>query len=85
MPRTKSVQKRIRQSQKRHEYNKHYKSQMRTLVRRVLQTTNQQEAEPLYRKTVSMIDKVASKGVVHKNKAAREKSKITKHFNSLAE
>jgi len=85
MPRTKSVQKRIRQSQKRHEYNKHYKSQMRSLVRRVMQTTDKKEAEPLYRKTVSVIDKVASKGVVHKNKAAREKSKITKHLNSLSE
>lgn len=85
MPRPKSVQKRIRQNAKHHAYNQHYKSRVRTLVKNVMQTTNKSDAEPIYRKAVSTIDKVASKGVIHKNKAAREKSKITKHLNSLAE
>ena len=85
MPRTKSVQKRIRQNAKHREYNKHYKSRVRSLVRNVLETTNKSDAEPIYRKAVSTIDKVASKGVIHKNKAAREKSKITQHLNSLEE
>lgn len=85
MPITKSVEKRVRQSEKRHKQNQNYKSAMRTAVRRVMAAETQEEAEPLYRQAVSKIDKAASKGIIHKNKAAREKSKITRHLNSLSE
>lgn len=84
MPITKSVEKRVRQAENRRQYNQHFKSEMRSLVKKVLSTSTKEEAEPLYRQAVSTIDKVASKGVIHKNKAGREKRKITKHFNSLS-
>ena len=84
MPITKSVEKRVRQAENRRQYNQHYKSQMRSLVKKVLQTGSKEEAEPLYRQAVSIIDRVAGKRVIHKNKAAREKRKITKHLNSLS-
>jgi len=84
MPLTNSVKKRVRQAEKRAQYNHHFKSRVRTMVKKVLNTTTADEVEPLYRETVSLIDKVASKGIIHKNKAAREKRKVTKHFNSLS-
>ncbi len=84
MPITQSVKKRVRQNEKRRQHNQHYKSQLRTLVKRVIKTSSKDEAEPLYRKAVSFIDKVQSKGIIHKNKAAREKRKITKHYNNLS-
>jgi len=42
------------------------------------------EAEKLYKEAVSIIDKAAGKGLIKKNTAARRKSRITRHLNSLA-
>ncbi len=84
MPITRSVKKRVRQAEKRRTHSKHYKSQMRSMVKKMLNTTSKDEANAVYNQTVSMIDKVASKGIIHKNKAAREKRKITRHLNDLS-
>lgn len=84
MPITQSVEKRVRQAENRRQYNQHYKSKMRSLVKKVMQTGSKEEAEPLYREAVSVIDRIAGKGIIHKNKAGREKRKITMHFNSLS-
>ena len=84
MPITQSVKKRVRQNEKRRLYNLNYKRKMRTAVKKVMQSTVKDDAEPLYRSAVSLIDKVHSKDIIHKNKAAREKSKITRHLNSLS-
>ncbi|MBS1271735.1 MAG: 30S ribosomal protein S20 [Candidatus Marinimicrobia bacterium] len=84
MPLTKSVKKRVRQAEKRHQHNMHYKSKMRQAVKKVMNTSDADAVEPLYREAVSIIDKTASKGIIHENKAAREKSKITRHINSLS-
>mgnify|MGYP001105424039 CR=1 FL=1 len=84
MPLTKSVKKRVRQAEKHRQHNLHYKSKMRQAVKKVLSTTDADTIGPLYREAVSIIDKVASKGIIHKNKAAREKSKITRHMNGLS-
>ncbi len=84
MPITQSVKKRVRQNEKRRLRNSQYKRKMRTAVKRVMQSSAKEDAAPLYRKAVSLIDKVQSKKIIHRNKAAREKSKITRHFNSLS-
>ncbi|HKJ67794.1 MAG TPA: 30S ribosomal protein S20 [bacterium] len=84
MPITQSVKKRVRQAEKRRTHNKHYKSQMRGMVKKMLNTTSKDDAEEMYSQIVSVIDKVASKGIIHKNKAAREKRKITRHLNDLS-
>lgn len=84
MPITQSVKKRVRQNEKRRLYNLNYKRKMRTAVKKVMQSTAKDDAEPLYRHAVSLIDKVHNKKIIHRNKAAREKSKITRHFNSLS-
>lgn len=56
---------------------------MRTLVKKVLETTDKKEAEQHYREAVSYLDKMAAKGLIHQNKAARRKAKLTKHVNNL--
>ncbi|MCF7803494.1 MAG: 30S ribosomal protein S20 [Candidatus Marinimicrobia bacterium] len=83
MPITKSGKKRVRQAEKRRKHNLHYKTKVRSAVKKVMNASDKETAESLYQDAVSTIDKVASKGIIHKNKAAREKSKITKHVNSL--
>ena len=76
--------KRVRQSRKSNAYNNHYKSQMKTAVKNILSSTSdKKEVEFLLPKAIKAIDKVASKGVIHKRKAANLKSKITKYVNSL--
>ena len=75
--------KRVRQSRKANEYNNHYKSMMKTYIKKTLSTTSKEEAILLKNETFKVIDKVASKGVIHKNKAANQKSRISKHINSL--
>ncbi|NIQ12573.1 MAG: 30S ribosomal protein S20, partial [Gammaproteobacteria bacterium] len=44
------------QAEKRAQYNHHYKSRVRSMVKKVLNTTSAEEVEPLYRETVSLID-----------------------------
>ena len=75
--------KRVRQSEKANEYNNHYKSMMKTSIKKVLNSTKKENAEPLKNQAFKIIDKVASKGVIHKNKAANQKSRITKYINNL--
>lgn len=47
------------------------------------QTTDKAEAQELYKKVAGMIDKLAKKNIIHKNKAANNKSKLAKFVNSL--
>ena len=75
--------KRDRQDLKRRAINAQNKSRMRTLIKSVLSEKDAEKAKNLYGDAVSFIDKMASKKLIHKNNAARQKSKITNHLNSL--
>ena len=75
--------KRVRQSRKANEYNNHYKSMMKSSIKKVLGSTTKEEGQPLKDQAFKVIDRVASKGVIHKNKAANQKSRISKHINKL--
>ena len=79
-----SVQKRIRQADKARQRNKHYKSQMRNAVKKVLKTTAKDEASSLLNEAVAIIDKAASKGVIHKNNAGNQKSRVYNYVNKLS-
>jgi small subunit ribosomal protein S20 len=81
--RHKSAQKRARQAIKRTERNKFYKARIKTAVKNVLSAKNKENAEKELKSAVSMLDKVASKGVIHKNKAANKKSRLTRHVNKM--
>ena len=76
--------KRERQDKSRRDKNIADKSKLRSAVKNVLTSSKQDEAEKLYKKAVSIIDKAAGKGLIKKNTAARRKSRITRHLNSLA-
>ena len=78
-----TVLKRVRQSRKANERNKNYKSAMKTVIKKVLNETDKNNASKLADKAFSTIDKVASKGVIHKNKAANQKSRVSKHLNNI--
>jgi len=76
--------KRERQDKSRREKNIKNLSRMKTLIKSVLTSKDSKEAEPIYKDTVSFIDKMAQSGLIHKNTASRRKSQITQHLNSLA-
>jgi len=79
-----SVQKRIRQAEKARLRNKHYKSMMKNMVKKVKAAETKVEAESLYREAVSTIDSITSKGIIHKNSAANKKSKLAAHIAKLS-
>ena len=83
MDRHKQQIKRDRQYLKRRAINSQNKSRMRTLIKNVLSSDSKKTADEYYSSAVSFIDKMASKNIIHKNNAARQKSKITNHLNSL--
>ena len=76
--------KRERQDKHRRKRNINNLSRLKTLIKYVLSTKDAKEAEPLYKDTVSFLDKMAQSGLIHKNTAARRKSQITHHLNSLS-
>tara|TARA_B100001758_G_C18024725_1_gene409927 strand:- start:4 stop:246 length:243 start_codon:yes stop_codon:yes gene_type:complete len=76
----KSTKKRIRSSKTRQESNKYLHKTVRNAMREVLLDTSKESAKKKP-KIVSMIDKLEKKNVIHKNKAARLKSKLMKKSN----
>lgn len=81
--RHKSAQKRARQTPKRTEYNKHYKAKIRTAVKSVLNTKSKESAEIELKKAVTVLDKAAVKGIIHRNNAANKKSRLSRHVNKI--
>ncbi|MDP6852543.1 MAG: 30S ribosomal protein S20 [Candidatus Marinimicrobia bacterium] len=79
---TGSELKRVRQSRRDNLRNRHYKSMMKTSIKKVLDA-DKGEAASLLSQAVSTIDRVCGKGIIHKNRAAQHKSKLTKYINSL--
>lgn len=82
MPQHKSAIKRVRQQQKRYTRRHAQRSTSRTMVKRVLQSEDKETALERYKKAVAYLDRMASKNVIHKNKAANEKSKMTTFLNN---
>jgi small subunit ribosomal protein S20 len=56
---------------------------MRTLIKKVLNSSDKAQAEVLLKDAVSYIDRMSQKGIVHPNNAARKKARLTKHVNNL--
>jgi small subunit ribosomal protein S20 len=87
MPNNPSAEKRMRQEQKRRAHNRSVKSLVRTQVTKARQaitstTVSAEEAEASVRAAVSELDRAAKKGVLHKNNAARRKSRLMKQLNT---
>ena len=86
MANIKSQLKRNKQNEKRHERNKAVKTGLKSAVRKFREAAdagNKDEAIVLGREANKMLDKAASKGVIHKNQAANRKSAISKTAASL--
>ncbi|MBT3244714.1 MAG: 30S ribosomal protein S20 [Bacteroidetes bacterium] len=79
----KSALKRIRQSEVRRLHNKYYARSTRNAIKKLRSTTEKPEAEELYAKVASMLDKLAKRNIIHDNKAANIKSSLNKHVNNL--
>lgn len=79
----KSAKKRAKTSIKRREQNKTALSKVKTLIKKVYDTEEKEQAEKVLKEAVSFLDKTASKGKVHKKNVARKKSALTKHVNKL--
>jgi len=65
-------------------YNRYYAKTMRNAVRKFRKLTDKKEAEEQLPKLTAMIDKVAKRKIIHKNKAGNLKSKITRYVNHLS-
>ncbi len=80
----KSSLKRIRANETRRVRNRYYSKTMRNAVRKFRTMENKAEATEKLPKLISMIDKLAKKTIIHKNKAGNLKSKLTRYVNRLA-
>ncbi|HEY8449475.1 MAG TPA: 30S ribosomal protein S20 [Bacillota bacterium] len=87
LPNTASAKKRVRQTKVRTLRNRMYKSRMKTLIRRFEEALAQGDldrAREMARRAASAIDKAAKKGVIHRNAAARRKSRIDRRLKEAA-
>ncbi len=80
----KSALKRVRQNRKRRLHNRFYHKVTRTNIKKLRMTEDFETAKKYLPKVVSMIDKLAKQGIIHKNKAANLKSKLMRHVNALS-
>ena len=78
-----SAFKRIRQAKKSTAKNRHYRSSLKTMTKKALETKTQQDAASVLKEASSLLDKMAQKGIIHRNKAANQKSRLAKRFNAL--
>lgn len=86
MPNITSAKKRVRQSEARRQHNKHIRSGMRTTVKAVVNAIDagdKEAASAAYKTAIPAIDASVSKGILHKNKAARQKSRLNSRIQAL--
>ena len=78
-----SSKKRIRQDAKKRLHNRYYKKTTRTAIKNLRATKDKEEAVEMLPKVKCLIDKLAKKNQIHKNKASNLKSKLTKMVNKM--
>jgi len=86
MPNTASAKKRLRQNVVRRDRNRAAKSELRTRIRRIRESVaagDVQASEAEYRLTARQLDRAAAKNVIHANRAARLKSRLSKAIKTL--
>jgi small subunit ribosomal protein S20 len=87
MPNHKSAEKRMRQNERRRKINRGNRSRVRTAIkglRSALGTGDSKQVQALLPETISTIDKAVQNGALHKNAAARYKSRLTASANATA-
>jgi small subunit ribosomal protein S20 len=83
MQRHKSVEKRVRSSKKANIANRSGRSRIATSSKKAIEATDPAKAQEALRAAISILDKSVKSGLIHKNKAANRKSKLTKAVNKL--
>lgn len=81
------AKKRARQAEKRRSHNASLRSLVRTMIKKVdaaIGSGNAEQARAAYTDAVPVIDRMADKGIIHKNKAARHKSRLNAKVKALA-
>ncbi len=78
-----SAKKRARSDHAKRLRNRYYAKTTRTAIKKLRNTTKKEEAQESLPRVVSLIDRLAKKSVIHKNKAANLKAKLTQHVNRL--
>ncbi len=80
----KSALKRIRANETKRLRNRYQHKTTRTYIRKLRDTTDPEVAREVYKTVSSMLDRLAKKNVIHKNKANNQKSKLSKYVKSLS-
>lgn len=83
MPNIKSSKKRMIMGREANQANRHKRSTLRTAVKRVRLAETPDEARASYQRAVSLLDRAATRRLLHPNKAARIKSQLARHINAL--
>jgi len=84
---SKQARKRVKQNNKRHDRNKWQMTRMNTYIKKVLSTVeagDKEKASNAFQSAVSFIDRLANKGLIHKNKAARHKSRLNLKIKAIS-
>lgn len=87
MPNIASAKKRARQAEKRRKSNISLRSKVRTYIKTAaaqIETGDASKAQQAYQRAVPVIDSMVTKGIIHKNKAARHKSRLSAKIKALA-
>lgn len=87
MANTPQAKKRARQNDKARKHNASLRSMVRTYIKKVIaaiEAGDAEEAKAAYTAAVPVIDRIADKGIIHKNKAARHKSRLNAQIKALA-
>lgn len=82
-----SARKRARQAENRRQHNASLRSMVRTSIKKVVKAIDAKDVEAAkaaYTAAVPVIDRMADKGIIHKNKAARHKSRLNAQIKALA-
>lgn len=81
------ARKRARQSEKQRQHNASLRSTLRTAIKKVakaVQAGDKEAAKTVFQQSMSVIDSIADKKIVHKNKAARHKSRLSAAIKAMA-
>lgn len=79
MATSKSAKKRVRQNERRHERNRRQRTRLKTAIKRTFAATDADEATAAYRETSALLDRFATRRLIHPNRAARKKSQLARH------
>ena len=83
MPQHQSAEKRVRQSERRRVRNLAKRTRMKTAIKKIIGATDKEVATKELHTTISMLDRLAVKGMIHRNKAANLKSQLTRRVAAM--